>query len=386
MELMKEMQVSMSETQQQMLLERLMKSGQAFDFPTSKLLLDTMRFCGLDLDVLKSFLTNPAHADIRVMEILRKLSTHFEKFASDAEACGDVETAKKRYLNAIISCVFANWLSYDYNDTKINYEMMLPCCDKFRMLSTPPIEKLVFPCYKGSVFAYLSFPDPAKFILPYPVILIVQGNDEVKEMNVPFEKMAHERGFAVLNIDPPGWGESYLSGNVFKNVDVYKSAIVNAINYVEKRPELERERIASFGVSFGGLLTHFAAGLDHRIKASAGMGAPFMDNRKMREGLPDAQKKRTYLLTGTNSENELMAWSEQFDVIRHLKDVLHPALIVHGQEDNLVPAENAQAIADCITGKTTVKVIPGGDHMCMHSLESTVGPMMFDWLKEQLDM
>ena len=58
-----------------------------------------------------------------------------------------------------------------------------------------------------------------------PAVLIVQGNDEVKELNAFLEEMALAQRLSVLDVDPPGWGESWLSGARCRGVEDYQAAI-----------------------------------------------------------------------------------------------------------------------------------------------------------------
>jgi dipeptidyl aminopeptidase/acylaminoacyl peptidase len=259
---------------------------------------------------------------------------------------------------------------------------MLPCYDRFRYLSAPPIEKVEIAFDIGSIFGYFRLPAVGKD--PFPAIVIVQGNDEVKEFNAPFENMALARGLATLNIDPPGWGESGLSGNRFSSVDSYRKAMNLAVNFLQSRAEISPDAIGIFGVSFGGLLAPFAAGLESRFAAVAGMGGPSIDVKRLWRSITAVQASRAYLYSDMRTLKDLEAWTDRINFVEFLSRVRCPVLIVHGEKDELIGVENAREIIRHVKGDKKLKIVPNGDHMCTHALESNVGPYIFDWLAQTL--
>jgi pimeloyl-ACP methyl ester carboxylesterase len=212
----------------------------------------------------------------------------------------------------------------------------------------------------------------------------VQGNDEVKEFNARFENMALARGLATLNIDPPGWGESGLSGNRFRSVESYRKAMNHAVDFLQSRAEISPHAIGIFGVSFGGLLAPFAAGLEPRFAAVAGMGGPFINVKRLWRSITAMQASRAFIYSGTTKLKELEAWTDRMDFVEILSRVRCPVLIVHGEKDELIGVENAREIIRHVKGDKELKIVPNGDHMCTHALESNVGPYIFDWLARTL--
>ena len=96
------------------------------------------------------------------------------------------------------------------------------------------------------------------------------------------------------------------------------------------------------------------------------------------------QRKRSYLYADANSEPEMLQWTARMDFARVLSNTKCPVLLVHGEKDELVSPANAYDNAKIIQGQVTVKIIPGGDHMCTQVLEREVGPFIFDWLAQTL--
>jgi 2,6-dihydroxypseudooxynicotine hydrolase len=380
--LIKNMFVKLPSEAQDWVLERLIKTGKVFQSPVFRMLLYSLRFFGGDLDELRQAFTAPVNRRLPLVDICRDLGEEILARASEAERCGNTDEARTLYHRAAIYYLLGDWYTFNLNEIRKNYSLMLPCYDRFRQLCDPPIEKVEIPCKTGSIFGYYRLPSSG--IAPYPAVVMVQGNDEVKEFNYHFENMALERGIATFNIDPPGWGESGLTGNRFDSAASYQKAMNLAVDFLQSQPEIIPDAVGVFGVSFGGLLAPFAAGLEPRFSAVVGLGGPMIDLNRVRRNIPIAQARRAYLYTGTKDRQELEAWTDAINFETVLQKVKCPVLVVHGEKDELVDVAHAREIIRLVNGKKEIKIVPNGDHMCTHALENEVGPYMFDWLAHHL--
>ncbi len=382
MSLFKELYVKLPVKIQDYILERMIKTGWVFQTPVFKMLLHSFRFFGGDLDELRQAFTAPSNRRKSLVAICRGLGERTCHQAAEAERQGHTDPAQELYHRAAVYYLLGDWYTYDLAEITKNYSLMRPCYDKFRQLCSPPIEKVALPFEIGSIYGYYRRPSNGR--RNFPAIVMVQGNDEVKEFNYQFETMALERGVATFNIDPPGWGESGLSGNRFSSAAVYRKALQLAVDFLQSREEIWPDAVGVFGVSFGGLLAPFAAGLEPRLAAVAGMGGPIIDINRVRRNIPAAQAKRAYIYTGTRNLKELMAWTDRIDFKGIISEVKCPVLIVHGEKDELLDPAHAREITRLLKGKKELRIVPNGDHMCTHVLESDVGPYMFDWLAREL--
>jgi len=378
----KSLYVKLPPKTQDVILEMMIKTGLVFQAPVFKMLLHSFCFFGADLDELRQAFTAPSNRRKPLVDICRELGATTRNRAVDAEHKGNMEETRELYHRAAIYYLLGDWFTYDVIEMERNYGLMHPCYDKFRQLCSPPIVKVELPFEIGSIYGYYRTPSNGRE--SFPAIVIVQGNDEVKEFNYRFENMALERGLVTLNIDPPGWGESGLTGNCFSSAEVYQKAMNLVIDFLQSKKEIWPDAIGVFGVSLGGLLAPFAAGLEPRFAAVAGMGGPILDINRLRRNIPYAQARRAYLYTGTKNMKELDAWTDRIDFRGIVSKVKCPMLIVHGEKDELVNLVHAREIANLIKGKKELRIVPNGDHMCTHALESDVGPYIFDWLAREL--
>jgi len=381
MSLFKTVYVKLPTAVQDYILSRMIKRGRVFRAPVFKMLMHSLQFFGGDLDELRHAFTAPANRDQSLTQICRKLGAELRDRAVAMEGRGEMAGARALYHRAAIYYLLGDWYTHDPVEIAKDYSLMLPCYDKFRRLSNPPVEKVTLPFAIGSLFAHYRVP-PGEG--SFPAILIVQGNDEVKEFNDRFETMALERGLATLTLDPPGWGESGLTGNRFDSAETYGKAIKLAVDFLQSRREIVPDAIGVFGVSLGGMLAPFAAGLEPRLAAVAGMGGPIIGIKRLWRNVPAVQAARAYLYTGTGTKKAFDAWTDRMDFKGIVGKVRCPVVIVHGEKDELVDPANAHEIVRLAQGKTELKLVPGGDHMCTQTLENETGPYIFAWLACEL--
>ena len=386
MNIVKSIFTCLPEKMQDRIMEAKCKDGSVFKMPVFKMLLHSLEFFGADLAEIKEAFTSPYNKSRSLIDIFRLLGEKAKKAGEDAEKQDNKEDARLKYHRAAIYYLCADWFTYNRESIALNYQLMIPCYDKFRAFSEPQIDKIEFPFTEGTLNAFYRVPKTDKDRMP--AVILIQGNDEVKEFNSRFEELALAKNMAVLDLDPPGWGESGVTGNRCRSYKDYQKAINIAVDFLQNQKEINPRSIGIFGVSFGGLLSPYAAGLDSRLAAAVGLGGPCFSTvektNRIRKPLPSLQKKRSYLYADANSEQEMLEWTARMDFARVLSKTKCSVLLVHGEKDELVSPANAYDNARIIQGQVTVKVIPGGDHMCTQVLEREVGPFMFDWLANTL--
>ena len=166
------------------------------------------------------------------------------------------------------------------------------------------LERFEFESRPGNtVLAYLLTPSGVK--PPYATVLCIpghgrgvddivgideHGNDRTNKPGYQhdFALQAVEHGVAALAIEPMafGWRRDSLTRQKGPEVSACQPAagsalllgetmigwrvwdVMRAIDWIEGRPELDKERVACMGISGGGTCTLFSTALDHRIKAA----------------------------------------------------------------------------------------------------------------------
>jgi hypothetical protein len=166
---------------------------------------------------------------------------------------------------------------------------------------------------------------------------------------VTFARMLAYAGIAVLRIDFRGSGDSegdFSSMTVTGELEDARAAV----RFLQERSEIDPERIGVVGLSMGGLVAALLLGEDDDLKAGVLWSAVSNMNaaaeRKQPPGSEEAFARAGYLdmggwLVGQEFVNELPKL-KPLEVIRHTGA---PILIIHGDEDEVVPHADAEDYA-----------------------------------------
>ncbi len=114
---------------------------------------------------------------------------------------------------------------------------------------------------------------------PRPGIVICHGFNMTKEALVPEGRALHAAGFNVLAVDYRNFGKSKGAqrGALFPRDEV--EDVRNAITFLRRCPEVDADRIAILGVSFGGGIVLQTAAFDRRVKAVVAV-VPIVNGRR----------------------------------------------------------------------------------------------------------
>ncbi len=373
----------LSERHQDAVTGWLFRTGLIFNMPVFKMLLRTMEFFGAERQDLRRAFSNAHDMGASLTHSFHLIAREKRDMAGSEEGRGELDAARLLYRQAALHFLFADLFTYDEAGIRKNYRLAMPCFDAFRALCRPPVEKISLPHPVGQIMAHLSLPD--KVSASVPAVIVVQGNDTVKEWVVPFEEEARRQGLATLSIDPPGWGESGLTGNRFQTKSDMETCMGTALDFLQSRSEIDGERIGIFGFSLGGLFAAYCAGLDSRFKALATLGAPYYGTIcTLWKKRPIIQQRRGNRYTGHATGQERDKWTEDLELADVISRASCPALLVHGQKDDFYPSGDAHLTAGTMKGRTEVRVIKGGDHMCTQFLSDWLAARIFIWLSDTL--
>jgi dienelactone hydrolase len=382
MSLVKRLIVSLPDKKQDALMERLMKSGKIFKTPVWEMLFRTMDFMGVDIPRLKKGFARMGEEDLDSTTLCRLLGHENRARAEQAEKAGDLAQAREAYFQAAACYLMCDFFLYRPEEEETNYLLANPCYDKYRELSRPQIEKVELPYQDGAIKGYLHIPEGEG---PFPAIVFTQGNEGVKEVMTRWAEIAAAKGFAIFNGEPPGWGESGLSGTHFRSKEDLRAYGRLVIDYLHGRSDIIKDKIGIFGISYGGFTSLYCAGLEPRFTAAGGIGATFLDVNKVRKQALAAQRRKSHKISGAKTDEEHSQIMDTLEVERVISQVECPALVIHGSEDLVLdgPETNRQLSA-AVRDPVTSKVIEGGDHLCSQFHKEWLVDYIFDWYTGQL--
>lgn len=198
---------------------------------------------------------------------------------------------------------------------------------------------------------------------PWPTILHCHGNAGNVDSHIDFSSFLTDHGFAVLIFDYRGYGRSSLASGLSRDLLLIDARA--ALDYLLTRPDVDRERIAAFGVSLGAVFALRLAADRPEVKAICAVSAFSSWSAVAGDHLPVVGP--LLIPSGLNpadSARELGA---------------KPLLIVHGDRDEIVNARHAGIIEEAArSGGAVVArfVIPGGDHNGILQTEEEQRPIV----------
>ena len=224
--------------------------------------------------------------------------------------------------------------------------------------------------------AYLSSP---KVSDGSPILLICQDFPHSREGFGHLDKaladrIAEEVGWAALVFNYRGCGASeggFSFGGWKRDIDA-------AVSYLAS----QQQGIWTAGFGVGGTLSICAAAENRLIQGVASISAPdsLQDWASSAEDLLSFTSERKAMKKEGPRRN-LEKWTEGMEAFRatevmgQLKS--RPLMVIHGQDDRLVPMFDARAIADA-HGSADLRVLEGGSHNLRYDPRSVA--LLFGWL------
>jgi len=234
---------------------------------------------------------------------------------------------------------------------------------KYMKLADHKIEWVEIP-YRGKTL-------PAVFHLPpnyqagqkVPVIVAVPGMDGFKERSVTLSGDGWmERGYAVLAIEGPGYWESPVRG-IFVDVQGWVETGKEVVKWLRARPEIDANRIAATGSSFGSFFSAALISEEPAFKACAVTGTCYDPGGKaiFDEASPTF-KKRFMFMAGITDEAEFEKFRKTIDWSGFAGKIKAPFLIAAGESDELCPLEHTDAFVKALGGPKQLVVYQDSRH------------------------
>ena len=228
----------------------------------------------------------------------------------------------------------------------------------------------------------------------WPTVVFFDGLDVTKEIQYFRVPDLAKRGMACLIIDGPGNGESIR----FRGMPARHDSEVAggaAIDYLEKRGDVDKDRIAVMGVSLGGYFAPRAAAFEKRFKACVAWGAQYDYHAVWKSRVEKAFKTAlsvpgehiTWFL-GVSTMDEALKKLEPFTLKGVGEKIECPFLLTHGEADAQISTEIARRqFAEVGSKDKTFKIFTreeGGAEHCQGD-NLTIGiAYIADWLSDRL--
>lgn len=307
---------------------------------------------------------------------------HVER-AVQAEAAGDVDTARREYLIAYDCYHVARYPAPNSPGKRAAYRRSQEYFHRAARYFDPPLERVEMP-FQGNpgegraAVGLLRKPDsPTK----PPVTVIWGGIDAFKEER-PTEPYLRA-GFATLSIDMPGVADAPLAGS--ENAERLWDAV---FDFIASRSDLDAGRVGIHGGSTGG---YWATKVAHthatRLRAAVNQGGPahfaFQKDwivKAQRGEYPFELAETLACAFGRSTGEEWLEYAPKLSLLDQgiLEKPSAPLLCVNGIDDSVFPIADMHLLLEHGNPKAA-RFYPGG-HMGGANAQSVI----IGWLKEKL--
>ena len=294
-----------------------------------------------------------------------------DRYMNEAKSLEKTDPTKANadYIRAWRLYSFGRWPIPASPGKQRSYERAIEAFLAHARFWDPPLEVVHIPFEGKEIIGYLRLPKGQKG--PVPIVVAVNGLDSRKEdLSESFSAiLSHGIGF--LAVDGPGTGQSPIK--VSENSERMLSRV---LDYLATRPEVDKDRIAIHGVSWGAYwATKMAIVERARIKGASAQSPPidtfFQKDFLMdsllgnREYLFDQVPALMAIFESVHSLDELGETLPTMSLVKQglLGKPMAPMLILAGVNDTQVPISDIYLLLTKGDVPKTAWINPQGGHL-----------------------
>ncbi len=322
-----------------------------------------------------------------------ELADRIRGLAIADHSAGHSLSAAEKYARAAAYYMTAERMQHrTFMPRKAMYATMLDTMQRFYSTGDLGAERVEFPYEDASLSAVFI---PGRGDGPKPCMVFCNGLDSTKEMvTLALRDRFARRGISTLIIDQPGVGEALRLRNLHAVHDTERWARA-AVDYLETREDVKRERIGMMGWSMGGYYAPRALAYEPRFSVGAVWGGNHdwgghQKARLEREGDMPVPHYWDHVMWvwGQPDLTSFMRLMEKVNLNGHLGNIRVPFLVTHGGNDRQIPVKYAQQSFDQAVNSPDreLKIFTcaeGGIEHCgadnMEPVQSFIG----DWLSDR---
>ncbi|HXO35030.1 MAG TPA: alpha/beta hydrolase [Candidatus Acidoferrales bacterium] len=281
----------------------------------------------------------------------------------------DPTKANADYIRAWRLYSFGRWPIPASPGKQRSYEKAIEAFLAHARFMDPPLEVVHIPFEGKEVTAYLRLPKDTKG--PAPLVIAVNGLDSRKEDLAESFGAILPFGVGYLAVDGPGTGQNPVQ--VSETADRVLSKV---IDYAQSRPEIDKNRIAMHGVSWGAYWATKMSILERtRLRGCSAQSPPvdkffqkdFIVNSLLgnREYLFDQIPALMSIMEGVHSLDEMEEFMPKLSLVREglLGKPMAPMLVIAGVLDTQVPIDDEYLLLSKGDVPKDAWINPRGGHL-----------------------
>ncbi|MBI3941683.1 MAG: S9 family peptidase, partial [Chloroflexi bacterium] len=242
------------------------------------------------------------------------------------------------------------------------------------------------------VQGFLVYPPEYTPGRPYPLVTVVHGGPSSAHAArfypiVDWAAYLAARGLVVFLPNPRGsvgWGVASTESNLGDMGGQDLQDILAGIDFLVSQGIADADQLGIAGWSYGGYMTAWAITQDQRFKAAV-VGAGITDWRAFHSEADIPDWDEIFLLASPYLQPEVY---ERWSPINYVNSVQTPTLILHGEQDKIVPVGQATAFYRALKAlgiETEMVIYPREGHPVLERphLEDMLNRIV-DWLHAHL--
>src|SRR5262249_16355113 len=214
-----------------------------------------------------------------------------------------------------------------------------------------------------------------------PAIVLLPGMDMFKE---EWTRLAQQtivpRGIAVLSIDGPGQGETLLHG-LKVSITNYDDAGRAAIDFLSSQPDIDAQRIALAGFSFGAYWPVRLGAAEKRLRAVACIEG--VDTKVIFSHAQPNYRSNFMYMAGIATDEEFDRFAEKLMLDPIAPNIECPLLFVQGEFDELRSVEEALRIYELVPTPKEIWILEDQFHP-MGEWADELPSLVAEWLVTRL--
>ena len=324
-----------------------------------------------------------------------RMAARLEHAGDACEAKGHRMSAGSYYLRAGMYYFTGERFIYPGKRKREIGEKSIDLQTKGLLRRYPNIERVEVPFEGGKRLPALLMKAPGAG--RKPTVVVFDGMDNCKEMSVLFNGLEFAaRGWNTLAIDGPGQGETLRLREMYARHD-YEVAGTAAYEWVAQRPEVDPAKVVVMGYSFGGYYAGRVAGFEQRYAAGVAFAALHWDlaawQREIKRRLTTDPKNTAqsafhfrWIMGHIDDPDAAIAKAEKFSLAEVAPNIRMPFLIVHADEDKVVPVASAYKLYEALgSQRKHLKILTAQDGSVYHAQADNrqVGvDYIADWIED----
>ena len=324
------------------------------------------------------------------------MGARLEKVAIAAAAAGREHTAGNYYLRAGMY-YFTGERFIPPGDLKREVGRKALECQHAGLRRRHPNIEPVEVAYEGTTLPALFMKAPG-VAGRAPTVVVFDGMDNCKEMSVLLAGLEFAaRGMHTLAIDGPGQGESLRLRGLSARHD-YEVPGAAAFDHVAARPDVDPARVVVMGYSFGGYYAARVAAFERRYAAGVAFAALHWDLaawqreiKRRHDTDPRTTAQSTFhfpWVMGCPDMDAAIEKARGFSLAGVAERIVCPFLVVHAEDDQVVPVASARAMHAAIgAARKELRILTAADGGTYHAQADNrqVGvDYIADWIAAEL--